>query len=107
VYVSGSPRDSLCRSYSRCVARVTSSAKARASRFPGAAQHEVMRCRPGIVTKAEFEKVPGLQCTASRCTASGKQGVRPGDHMSANDAAPFLAAREFLLRHREDYATAY
>ena len=27
--------------------------------------------------------------------------------MSANDAAPFLAAREFLLRHREDYATAY
>ena len=27
--------------------------------------------------------------------------------MSANDAAPFLAAREFLLRHREDYTTAY
>ena len=25
--------------------------------------------------------------------------------MSAND--PFLAAREFLLRHREDYTTAY
>src|SRR6202163_275091 len=27
--------------------------------------------------------------------------------MSANDAAPFLAAREFLQRHREDYTTAY
>ena len=27
--------------------------------------------------------------------------------MSANNAAPFLAARDFLLRHREDYATAY
>src|ERR1700748_797323 len=27
--------------------------------------------------------------------------------MSANDAASFLAAREFLLRHREDYTTAY
>src|ERR1700729_2620869 len=27
--------------------------------------------------------------------------------MSANNAASFLAAREFLLRHREDYATAY
>src|SRR6202451_1814137 len=30
-----------------------------------------------------------------------------GDHMSANNAASFLAAREFLLRHREDYTTAY
>ena len=27
--------------------------------------------------------------------------------MSANDAAPFLAAREFLQRYREDYTTAY
>src|SRR5277367_5095461 len=27
--------------------------------------------------------------------------------MSANDAASFLAAREFLQRHREDYTTAY
>ena len=27
--------------------------------------------------------------------------------MSANDAAPFLAAREFLQRQREDYTTAY
>src|SRR6202451_2211711 len=27
--------------------------------------------------------------------------------MSANNAASFLAAREFLLRHREDYKTAY
>src|SRR3984885_1143464 len=27
--------------------------------------------------------------------------------MSANNAASFLAAREFLLRHREDYMTAY
>src|SRR5580692_11917746 len=27
--------------------------------------------------------------------------------MSANNAAPFLEAREFLLRHREDLTTAY
>src|SRR5215469_13530747 len=26
--------------------------------FPGAAQHEVVRCRPGIVTGFEFGKVP-------------------------------------------------
>src|ERR1700758_4155316 len=26
---------------------------------------------------------------------------------SPNNAAPFVAARDFLLRHREDYATAY
>ena len=27
--------------------------------------------------------------------------------MTSSNAAPFLAARDFLLRHREDYATAY
>jgi acetyl-CoA synthetase len=27
--------------------------------------------------------------------------------MTSNNAAPFIAARDFLLRHREDYATAY
>ena len=27
--------------------------------------------------------------------------------MSASDAAPFIAARDFLLRHRDDYDTAY
>ena len=27
--------------------------------------------------------------------------------MSAGDAAPFVAARDFLIRHRTDYATAY
>ncbi len=27
--------------------------------------------------------------------------------MTSADAAPFIAARDFLLRHREDYATAY
>jgi acetyl-CoA synthetase len=27
--------------------------------------------------------------------------------MTASDAAPFIAARDFLLRHREDYALAY
>ena len=27
--------------------------------------------------------------------------------MSASDAAPFLAARDFIFRHREDYAAAY
>ena len=28
--------------------------------FPGAAQHEVVRCRPGIVTYSEFFTIPGL-----------------------------------------------
>ena len=27
--------------------------------------------------------------------------------MTSDNAAPFLAARDFLVRHREDYATAY
>jgi acetyl-CoA synthetase len=27
--------------------------------------------------------------------------------MTSGNAAPFLAARDFLVRHREDYATAY
>src|SRR6202790_2051406 len=27
--------------------------------------------------------------------------------MTSSNAAPFIAARDFLLRHREDYATAY
>jgi len=27
--------------------------------------------------------------------------------MSAGDAAPFIAARDFLVRHRDDYAAAY
>jgi hypothetical protein len=40
-------------------------------RFPVATQHEVMRCRTGIVTNAESAKVPDLRCTATRCTASG------------------------------------
>ena len=30
--------------------------------FPGAAQHEVMRCRPGIVTDVEFQAIPDLRC---------------------------------------------
>jgi acetyl-CoA synthetase len=28
-------------------------------------------------------------------------------NLSSSNAAPFIAARDFLLRHREDYATAY
>jgi len=30
-----------------------------------------------------------------------------GDAMTSSNAAPFVAARDFLLRHRQDYATAY
>ena len=33
-------------------------------RIPGAAQHVMMRCRPGIVTNAESAKIPDLRCTA-------------------------------------------
>jgi hypothetical protein len=42
-------------------------------RFPGAAQREVVRYRPGNVTNSEVETIPEQRCTASRCTASGKQ----------------------------------
>jgi acetyl-CoA synthetase len=34
-------------------------------------------------------------------------GGETGRNTSWNDAAPFVAARDFLLQHREDYATAY
>jgi hypothetical protein len=33
-------------------------------RFPGAAQHEMMRCRPGIFTFSEFTTTPDLRRTA-------------------------------------------
>jgi hypothetical protein len=33
-------------------------------RFPGAAQHAVMRCRPGIVPSSEFATIPDQRCTA-------------------------------------------
>jgi hypothetical protein len=33
-------------------------------RFPGAAQQAMVRCRPGIVTDAAFEKIPDQPCTA-------------------------------------------
>src|SRR5215471_9390640 len=32
--------------------------------FPGAAQHAVMRCRPGIVRDLAFGAIPDLRCTA-------------------------------------------
>jgi hypothetical protein len=32
-------------------------------RVPGAAQHEVMRCRPGTFTHSEFGKAPDLRRT--------------------------------------------
>ncbi len=40
-------------------------------RFPGAVQHEVVRCRPGIVTDTGVGKVPDQRCTTSCRTASG------------------------------------
>jgi hypothetical protein len=42
-------------------------------RIPGAAQHEVMRCRPGVVPNAGASAVPDLRRNVSRCTASGTQ----------------------------------
>ena len=44
-----------------------------APRVPGAAQHEVMRCRPGTQLSLAATGVPDQQCTAARCTASGTQ----------------------------------
>src|ERR1700719_268275 len=41
--------------------------------FPGAAQHEMLRCRPGIVTHSEPGAIPDQRCTTSCCTASGKR----------------------------------
>ncbi|MEA3025781.1 MAG: hypothetical protein QOF91_1066, partial [Alphaproteobacteria bacterium] len=44
-----------------------------ATRVPGAAQHEVVRCRPGTQLPFHFEKswTPDQRCIAARCTASG------------------------------------
>ena len=41
-----------------------------ASRVPGAAQHEVVRCRPGTPLDEETA-APDQRCTAARCTAPG------------------------------------
>ena len=42
--------------------------------FPGsAAQHAVLRCRPGIFAYGVCETIPDLRRTAPRCTASGKR----------------------------------
>ncbi len=53
------------------------------TRVPGATQHErseVVRCRPGIVTKSEYGKVPDQRRTTraahSCCAASGTHGMR-------------------------------
>jgi hypothetical protein len=40
-------------------------------RVPGAAQREVMRCRPGSFANAMLGKIPDRRRTASRCVASG------------------------------------
>ena len=32
-------------------------------RFPGAAQHAMPRCRPGIVRHTEFATIPDQRCT--------------------------------------------
>jgi hypothetical protein len=40
--------------------------------FPGsAAQHDVVRCRPGIVTNSESAAIPDQRCTTACCIASG------------------------------------
>jgi len=49
--------------------------------FPGAAQHAVVRCRPGIVANAVSVTIPDQRCTASRCTASGKHSSSPPDQV--------------------------
>ena len=49
------------------------------TRVPGAAQHEVVRCRPGIVTRSMSGTVPDLRCTvrASVLTLHGVRDTRP------------------------------
>jgi nitrite reductase/ring-hydroxylating ferredoxin subunit len=47
--------------------------------FPGAAQHAVVRCRPGTFANVEREKIPDQRRTATRCTASGKRANRNGE----------------------------
>src|SRR5262249_10912571 len=45
------------------------------ARVPGAAQHEVMRCRPGTVQNSEHWTVPDQHCSVTRCSASGPRGL--------------------------------
>jgi hypothetical protein len=64
-----------------------------ASRVPGAAQHEVVRCRTGTVTSSEPRTVPDQRCTALRCTASGTRGSsihvqHNGGDMTIDDSPP-------------------
>src|SRR5580693_4731109 len=40
-----------------------------------------MRCRPGIVTNAEFVTIPDQRCITSCCTASGKRSRATERHM--------------------------
>ena len=57
--------------------------------FPGAAQHGMMRCRPGIVGDPELMTIPDQRCSVSRRTASGKRGcvvlTRPPTTSASND----------------------
>jgi putative ABC transport system substrate-binding protein len=53
-----------------------------ATHFPGAARHEVTRCRPGIVTNAESGTVPDQRRTISWCTASGTRPLRRRDFIT-------------------------
>ena len=56
-------------------------------RLPGAAQHEVMRCRPGNVTDFgvpgsavhQQQRFHARRRAFARCTASGKHNVKPND----------------------------
>ena len=52
---------------------------------PGAAQHAMMRCRPGIAKAAGACAVPHLRCTAKkRCIACGTRVQFPAFALSTN-----------------------
>jgi len=45
---------------------------------PGAAQHEVVRCRPGTAQHSALGAVPDQRCSISCRTASGTQSEAGG-----------------------------
>src|SRR5688572_10456468 len=64
-------------------------------RVPGAAQHAVVRCRPGIVASTECGTVPDQQCIASRRTASGTRRAFIAA-LGAAAAMPFAARAQAM-----------
>ncbi len=62
---------------------------------PGAAQHEVMRCRPGTVPNSAFGTVPDQRCTATRKGRFALHRIRDTSYCALMPAFAITAAQRF------------